>query len=93
MGGWKDAGKPDAGWTDFSLAEGKTYSLSYLTWVADDWLAQAIQGLKTLSQFAVEGYCEPDRMVCFVSFRHCHTFWRRKTEAVLLCLKRRTVFL
>ena len=38
-------GKPNYGWSTFKIGESHSYSLSYLTDVACDWLAQAIHGL------------------------------------------------
>lgn len=60
--------KPDAGWTDFSLDNEHSYSLSYLTDVGIEWLDQAIHGLTTMEPFAVHAFCEPDRVVCTVSY-------------------------
>ena len=65
-------GKPEAGWTDFSIDDEHTYPLSYLTDVAVEWLEQAIHGLTTLEPFAVHGGCEPGRMVCTVSYWNCY---------------------
>lgn len=63
--------KPNAGWTDFSL-ENNSYALSYLNDIPIEWLNQAIHGLKTLSPFAVHGFCEPGRVLCLVSYWNCH---------------------
>lgn len=60
--------KPDAGWTLFQPTENITYRLSYLTDVANDWLIQAIHGLKTMDVFSVHGFSEPGRMICTVSY-------------------------
>ncbi len=65
-------GKPHAGWSDFQIDDEHTYSLSYLNDVALEWLDQAIHGLTTLEPFAVHGFCEPDRMVCTVSYWNCY---------------------
>ncbi|WP_022774256.1 hypothetical protein [Butyrivibrio sp. AE2015] len=64
--------KPDFGWSKFEICDEKSYSLSYLTDVACDWLEQAIHGLQTQAPFAVHGYCEPGRMVCLVSYYTCY---------------------
>lgn len=48
--------KPDAGWTYFQPTPHISYRLSYLTDVANDWLVQAIHGLKTLDVFSVHGF-------------------------------------
>lgn len=63
---------PDAGWSMFHISDDHQYNLSYLTDVADEWLENAIHGLRTLSPFAVHGYCEPGRMVCMVSYYACY---------------------
>ena len=68
-------GKPEYGWSTFKIGESHSYSLSYLTDVACDWLAQAIHGLHTLEPFAVHGYCEPNRMVCLVSYYTCYVIF------------------
>ena len=60
--------KPEAGWTDFSIDKEHIYSLSYLTDVGIEWLDQAIHGLETLEPFTVHGFCEPNRMLCTVSY-------------------------
>lgn len=60
--------KPKAGWTTFELCDDYSYRLSYLTDVCIDWLDAAIRGLDDMKPFAVHGFCEPDRMVCLVSF-------------------------
>lgn len=65
--------RPEYGWTDFSLEEGKgIYGLSYLTNVPMEWLNQAIHGLETLEPFAVHGVLEPGRVICLVSYWNCH---------------------
>ena len=51
--------KPEHGWVDFTLPGGDSYSMSYLTWIADEWLDKAIQVLCTRTPFEVEGYMEP----------------------------------
>ena len=63
--------KPDAGWTGFCLGS-RTYYLSYLDDILLEWLNQAIHGLKTMSPFAVHGFCEPGRVLCLVSYWNCH---------------------
>ena len=63
--------KPDAGWTGFCLGS-RTYYLSYLDDIPFEWLDQAIHGLKTMSPFAVHGFCEPGRVLCLVSYWNCH---------------------
>lgn len=60
--------KPEVGWTDFSIDKDHIYSLSYLTDVGIEWLDQAIHGLETLEPFTVHGFCEPNRMLCTVSY-------------------------
>lgn len=60
--------KPEAGWTDFSIDNEHIYSLSYLTDVGIEWLDQAIHGLETLEPFTVHGFCEPNRLLCTVSY-------------------------
>ena len=65
--------KPENGWTTFELSKNK-YSLSYLTDVSMDWLNAAINGLKNYRPFSVDGYLEPDRMICTVSFWNIHIF-------------------
>ena len=64
--------KPDAGWSTFQICESHSYELSYLTDVAGEWLEQAIHGLQTLAPFAVHGFCEPNRMVCLISYHTCY---------------------
>lgn len=63
---------PDFGWSKFCIPNTKTYSLSYLTDVALEWIKSATYGLKNLTPFAVEGFCEPGRMLCTVSFWKCY---------------------
>ena len=65
--------KPENGWTTFELSKNK-YSLSYLTDVSMDWLNAAIKGLKNYRPFSVDGFMEPDRMICTVSFWNIHVF-------------------
>lgn len=65
-------GKPDGGWTEFSIDVGHKYHLSYLNDVVMDWIDQAIHGLTTMQPFAVHGFCEPDRMLCTVSYWDCY---------------------
>ena len=65
--------KPENGWTTFELSKNK-YSLSYLTDVSMDWLNAAINGLKNYRPFSVDGFMEPDRMICTVSFWNIHVF-------------------
>ena len=65
--------KPENGWTTFELSKNK-YSLSYLTDVSMDWLNAAINGLKNYRPFSVDGFLEPDRMICTVSFWNIHIF-------------------
>lgn len=68
--------KPDAGWTSFQLGSPDTeYRLSYLTDVAEEWLTQAIHGLETMDVFSVHGFCEPNRMVCTVSYWSCYVIF------------------
>lgn len=59
---------PEYGWTEFNISDEKSYSLSYLTDVALEWIQSATYGLKNLTPFAVEGFCEPGRMLCTVSY-------------------------
>ena len=69
-------GKPENGWALFQLgSEDTAYDLSYVTDVAQEWLAQAIHGLETLDAFSVHGYCEPGRMVCTVSYWCCYVIF------------------
>ena len=65
--------KPESGWTTFELSKNK-YSLSYLTDVSMDWLNAAINGLKNYRPFSVDGFMEPHRMICTVSFWNIHIF-------------------
>ena len=46
--------------------------MSYLNDIPFEWLNQAIHGLKTMSPFAVHGFCEPGRVLCLVSYWNCH---------------------
>ena len=62
---------PRDGWTIFSLNE-KNYNLSYLTDVPFSWLTSAINGLKTHEPFTVQGFMEPMRMLCLVSYDRCY---------------------
>ncbi|MCM1329574.1 MAG: hypothetical protein NC253_09060 [Ruminococcus sp.] len=64
--------KPDAGWTDFQLEGTSVYGLSYLDDIAFEWLEQAIHGLETMKPFCVEGFLEPNRFLCTVSYWNCH---------------------
>ena len=73
--------KPCDGWTEFSLPVGdedgalyspKSFSLSYLNDVPNEWVEAAIHGLETLKPFCVEGFLEPGRLLCTVSFWNCH---------------------
>lgn len=79
-------GKPEHGWTDFSLGD-SIYSLSYLTNIPLDWLERAIFGLETLQPFAVCGNCEPGEMVCTVDMQECRIRFEdeihRKDDALL----------
>ena len=64
--------KPVSGWSDFQLEGTSVYGLSYLSDIAFDWLTQAIHGLETMMPFCVQGYLEPDRFLCVVSYWNCH---------------------
>ena len=64
--------KPDAGWTDFQLEGTKSYGLSYVNDLPVEWMEQAIHGLETLQPFCVEGFMEPNRFLCVVSYWNCH---------------------
>ena len=63
--------KPTNGWTYFCL-EGHNHRLSYMTYVPLDWLNAAIYGLENLTPFALEGFSEPRRFLCLVSYWNCH---------------------
>ena len=68
--------RPEDGWVTFQLgSEDTAFDLSYVTDVAQEWLAQAIHGLETLDAFSVHGYCEPGRMVCTVSYWCCYVIF------------------
>ena len=67
--------KPDAGWTFFQPTDNISYRLSYLTDVANNWLIQAIHGLKTMEVFSVHGFSEPGRMICSVSYWSCYVIF------------------
>lgn len=64
--------KPVHGWSKFQLEGTSVYELSYLTDVAFDWLTQAIHGLETMLPFCVNGFLEPNRFLCTVSYWNCH---------------------
>lgn len=64
--------KPEYGWSDFRLEGTAAYSLSYLNDIAFDWLEQAIHGLESMMPFCVEGFMEPGRFLCLVSYWNCH---------------------
>lgn len=65
--------EPDFGWSAFSFPDAeKSYELSYLTDIAVEWLDKAIYGLEHLTPFCVHAYLEPGRLLCTVSFWHCH---------------------
>lgn len=65
--------EPEYGWSTFTLPDvEEEFELSYLTDVAMDWLESAIFGLEHLSPFCVFGNLEPDRLLCTVSYWHCH---------------------
>lgn len=63
---------PIHGWTDFQLPGTSKYRLSYLRDVPFEWLDQAIHGLESLYPFTVEGFLEPDRFLCTVSYWNCY---------------------
>jgi len=71
---------PQSGWTDFQLKKSKTFSLSYLTDVANEWLEQAIHGLETMDTFSVHGVCEPGRMICTVSYWSCYIIFEEEDQ-------------
>ncbi len=65
--------EPECGWSTFSFPDGKkSYELSYLTDIAVEWLDNALYGLEHLTPFCVHAYLEPGRLLCMVSFWHCH---------------------
>lgn len=65
--------EPEFGWSTFTLPDvEREFELSYLTDVAMDWLESAIFGLGHLSPFCVFGNLEPGRLLCTVSYWHCH---------------------
>lgn len=70
--------KPNAGWTHFQPTENIDYRLSYLTDVAQNWLIQAIHGLKTSDVFSVHGFSEPGRMICTVSYWSCYVIFEEE---------------
>ena len=73
MGGMKQTpmlSKPDYGWSDFTLGD-KSFSLSYLTDIPNDWPDAAIDGLQTGQRFIVSGTEEPNRVYCLVSRSSC----------------------
>ena len=75
-------GKPYAGWTKFQLGSEETqYSLSFLNDIANEWLTQAIHGLKTLDVFSVHGFCEPGRVICTVSYWSCYVIFEDDDRA------------
>ena len=63
---------PVNGWSDFQLDNTSEYGLSYLDDIAFEWLEQAIHGLETMLPFCVKGFCEPNRLLCMVSYYNCH---------------------
>ena len=65
---------PEYGWTTFCLGN-DGYRLSYLTCVPMDWLNAAIYGLENMVPFAVNGFCEPGRFLCLVSYWNCHVIF------------------
>lgn len=75
--------KPQYGWTDFSLEGTSIYGLSYLNDIAFEWLEQAIHGLQTRLPFCVEGYLEPGRFLCIVSYWNCHILIEGDREEAL----------
>ena len=65
--------EPEFGWSTFSLPDVEDeFELSYLTDVAIEWLENAIFGLEHLCPFCVFGNLEPGRLLCTVSYWHCH---------------------
>ena len=64
--------KPKYGWSDFELDGTSLYGLSYLNDIAFVWLEDAIHGLEVLRPFCVEGFMEPNRFICNVSYWNCH---------------------
>lgn len=75
--------KPNAGWTHFSLGS-ESYALSYLNDIPIEWLDQAIHGMKILAPFTVHGFCEPNRMLCVVSYWNCHIIYEDDEREELL---------
>ncbi len=65
-------GKPQHGWTCFSIDGEGGYDLSYLTDIPFVWIEQAISGLENMRPFCVCGYLEPGRCICTVSFYGCY---------------------
>jgi len=65
-------GKPQHGWTCFSIDGEGGYDLSYLTDIPFVWLEQAVSGLENMRPFCVCGYLEPGRCICTVSFYGCY---------------------
>lgn len=63
---------PLHGWTDFQLLGTSKYSLSYLDDIPFEWLDQAIHGLESMLPFTVEGFLEPERFLCTVSYWNCY---------------------
>ena len=68
-------GIPEHGWVMFNVSDTVGYDLSYLTNVAIEWMRNATYGLKNMTPFAVEGFCEPGRMLCTVSYWKCYVFF------------------
>lgn len=65
--------EPEFGWSTFSFSDGeKSYELSYLTDIPAEWLDNAFYGLEHLTPFCVHACLEPGRLLCTVSFCHCH---------------------
>lgn len=65
--------EPEYGWSTFTLPDmEEEFELSYLTDVSIEWLESAIFGLEHLSPFCVFGNLEPGRLLCTVSYWHCH---------------------
>lgn len=64
--------KPESGWSFFQLENTSAYDLSYLNDIAFEWLEQAIYGLETMRPFCVNGFLEPGRFLCTVSYWNCH---------------------
>ena len=72
--------KPAYGWSEFQLGDFHSYSLSYLDDIAVEWVDQAIHGLETMLPFCVKGNSEPTRILCVVSYWHCHIITEEEVD-------------